>query len=283
MNRRALLAVVGSANALRPITGVGQEKRSAALGRTRRVGFMAPGSPDSSTSVLDPFREGLRLLGWEEGGNLAILDRWAEGQTERLSELAGKLIGADVDVLVTAGTAATYAASRRTSRVPIVMVGVGDPVGLGVVSSLARPGGNVTGLSLDSGELITMRLQLLRDIVPNLSRLAVIVRNDPGLGQRLVDIETIAGRLGIKVRGFEASTGQALQLAFIWLINDHSDAICVASGPLGPAKRAEIIALAAKARIPAIYPFRGFPAAGGLMSFGADEAELFRRAANFVA
>jgi putative tryptophan/tyrosine transport system substrate-binding protein len=159
-------------------------------------------------------------------------------------------------------------------------VAVADPVGQQIVNSLARPGGNATGLAQDSLELITTRLRLLKELVPKLSRLAVIVRNDPGLEQRLLDLRRVAEPMAIKVREFEAPTGGALQRAFMWL--DRSDAIYVASSPLGPAKRADIIARAAKARIPAIYPFRAFPAAGGLMSFGTDEKDLFRRAAIMV-
>jgi ABC-type uncharacterized transport system substrate-binding protein len=180
------------------------------------------------------------------------------------------------------GSAATLAAKSATFRIPIVFVAVADPVGQQIVNSLARPGGNATGLALDSLELITTRLRLLKGLVPKLSRLAVIVRNDPGLEQRLLDLRRVAEPMAIKVREFEAPTGGALQRAFMWLVNDRSDAIYVASGPLGPAKRADIIALAAKARIPAIYPFRAFPAAGGLMSFGTDEKDLFRRAAIMV-
>jgi putative ABC transport system substrate-binding protein len=165
---------------------------------------------------------------------------------------------------------------------PIVLVGIGDPVGLGIVNSLARPGGNVTGLSLSSIELSVKRLQLLQELNPGLGRVAVIMRNDPGLEQRSLDIRRTANRMGLEVVEFVVTTGRALELAFMWLRSDRCDAIYLASGPLGPAKRATIIALAAESRIPAIYSFRVFAAAGGLMSFAANEDHLFRRAAIFV-
>jgi ABC-type uncharacterized transport system substrate-binding protein len=283
MRRRDLLGLVGGGLVLPPFSVAAQQSKTAsALGRVPRIGFIAPGSQETAQGSLDAFREDLRPLGSGEDSNPVIVDRWAEGQAERLPGLAKQLIGSQVDALVTVGSAATLVAKSATSRVPIVFVAVADPVGQQIVSSLARPGGNATGLALDSLELITTRLRLLKEVVPRLGRLAVIVRNDPGLEQRLLDLRRVAEPMAIKVREFEAPTGGALQRAFMWLVNDRSDAIYVASGPLGPAKRADIIALAAKARIPAIYPFRAFPAAGGLMSFGTDEKDLFRRAAIMV-
>jgi putative ABC transport system substrate-binding protein len=250
--------------------------------KVARIGFIAPGSRKPNESLLDAFRDGLDDLGWAEDNDLVVLDRWAEARTERLPEIARELIGAGIDILVTAGTPATLAARTATATVPIVFVGVGDPVGAGIVNSLAQPGGNATGLSLSSGELIAKRFELLRDLVPGLQRVAVIARNDPGVEQRLLDIRTIADRMGIKVMEFVAATGRGLELAFRWLRSERYDALYVASGPLGPAKRAEIVALAADARLPAIYAFTVFPAAGGLVSFAADETDSFRRAAMFV-
>jgi putative ABC transport system substrate-binding protein len=151
-----------------------------------------------------------------------------------------------------------------------------------VVESLGQPGGNATGLSLTSSEAITERLELLRVLFPGLHRLAVIVRHDPGLDQKLQDIRSEAQRKGIEALMLEATTGKALELAFTRLRSERCEAIYVASGPLGPAKRARIIALAAEARLPAMYSFRIFPAEGGLMSFAADYGDLFRRATGFV-
>jgi putative ABC transport system substrate-binding protein len=246
-----------------------------------RIGFVQTGSWQENQSLLDAFRDHLSALGWTDGRNIAILDRWAEERTERLPGIVKELIGSGVAVLVTAGTPATLAAKRANATVSIVLVGVDDPVAIGVVESLAQPGGNATGLSLTSSELIAKRLQLLRELLPGLHRLAVIVRKDPGLEQKLQDVRSNAERMKIEVWLLEATTGTALELAFARLRVERCEAVYLASGPLGPAKRAQIIALAAESRLPALYSFRVFPVDGGLMSF-ADYGDLFRRAAGSV-
>ena len=255
-------------------------KPAAAEVKTPRIGFIQVGSREENQSLLDAFRGGLSALGWTDGGNIAIVDRWAEEQTDRLPGIVKELSGSGAAVLVTAGTLATLAAKRASATMPIVMVGVDDPVG--VVDSLGQPGGNVTGLSLSSTEATTERLELLRELVPGLHRLAVIVRDDPGLEQKLQDIRSDAKEKGIDTLMLEATTAKALELSFARLHTERSEAVYVASGPLGPVKRARIIALAAESRLPAIYSFRVFPADGGLMSFGVDYGDLFRRAARYV-
>jgi putative tryptophan/tyrosine transport system substrate-binding protein len=255
---------------------------SAAETKSPRIGFVEAGSRQENQSLLDAFRSGLSALGWTDGSNIAVLDRWAEEDTEQLPTIVKELIGSDVTVLVTAGTPATLAAKRASATLPIVFVGVDDPVSSGIVESLGQPGGNATGLSLTSSEVITERLELLRELVPGLHRLAVIVRDDPGLDQKLQDIRSEAQRKGIEALMLEATTAKALELAFARLRSDRSEAVYVASGPFGPVKRARTIALAAESRLPAIYSFRIFPVEGGLMSFAADYGDLFRRAAGFV-
>src|SRR5947209_7902931 len=283
MRRRDLLALAGGI-AIRPVVGVAQGNTAANSNpsKTPRIGVVFPISRDAAHGEVEALLDSLHALGWDNGGNIVVREHWADGHAERLPSIARQLVSSAVDMLVTVGTPATLAARKATTTVPIVFVGLGDPVGLRVVNSLARPGGNLTGISLESTGLITRRLELLREIVPHLGRLAVIARDDPGMEQRSLDIRGIASRMGVHAREFQAITGQAIELAFLWLTNDRADAIYVASGPLGPAKRAEIIALAAKARLPAIYSFRAFPAAGGLMSFGTDEKESFRQAATFI-
>jgi ABC-type uncharacterized transport system substrate-binding protein len=250
--------------------------------KVSRIGFMASGLRELNANLLDAFRHGLDEFGWVPDRDLIVLDRWAQEHTDRLPNLSRELIDAGAEILVTAGTPATLAARSVSATIPIVFVGVGDPVAVGFINSLTQPGGNATGLSLSSRELITRRLQLLQELVPTMRRLAVIIRNDPGLEQRLLDIRSSAERMGIKTVEFVAATGKALELAFLWLRSDRPDALYVASGPFGPSKRAEIVALAAQARIPAIYSFPAFTAAGGLMSFAPDENDLFRRAATYV-
>ena len=243
---------------------------------------MASGLRELNANLLDAFHRGLDEFGWVQDRDLIVLDRWAEEHMDRLPNIARELIDTGAEILVTAGTPATLAARSISATTPIVFVGVGDPVAVGVVKSVIQPGSNATGLSLSSRELITIRLQLLQELLPSLRRLAVIIRNDPGLEQRLLDIRSSSERLGIKTVEFVAATGKALELAFLWLRSDRPDALYVASGPLGPSKRAEIVALAAQARLPAIYAFPAFTASGGLMSLAPDQNDLFRRAAIYV-
>ena len=250
---------------------------------TPRIGFVEVGSRQENRSLLDAFRETLSALGWTDGSNIAIVERSAGERTEQLPGIIEKLIASGIAVLVTVGSPATLAASRASADTPIVLVGVDDPVGLGAVESLEQPGGNITGFSLSSAELIAQRLRLLQELVPGLRRLAVIVRADPGLEQKLQDIRRNAAEIGIEPLMLEAATGTALRLTFARLRAERSEALYVASGPLGPVKRAQLIALAFEARLPAIYSFRIFPLEGGLMSFSADYGDLFRRAAGYVA
>ena len=274
MRRRDLLLLaIGTAMAQRP---------AVAAVETPRIGFVQAGSRQDNQNLLDAFRTGLSALGWSDGANVEILDRWAEARTQRLPGIVKELIADGADILVTAGTPATLAAKRATAAVPIVFVGVDDPVALGVVEGLAQTRGNVTGLSLSSSELIATRLQLLQELVPDLRRLAVIVRRDPGLEQKLRDIRSKAASMGIEPLILEAPTGMGQHLAFMRLRGEGCEAVYVASGPLGPAKRAQLIALAAEARLPAIYSFRVFPRDGGLMSYGADYGDLFHRAAGLA-
>ena len=274
MRRRDLLLLAAGAAMTR--------NRALAESNTPRIGFVQVGLRQDNQGHLDAFRENLAALGWTDGSNIAVLDRWAEERAERLPGIVEELIRSGVAILVTAGTPATLAAKRASATIPIVLVGVDDPVALGVVASLAQPRGNVTGLSLSSSEVIAKRFQLLQELVSGLRRVAVIVRGDPGIEQKLQDIRADAAQMGIEPLMLQAGTGTALELAFARLRSERCEAVYVASGPLGPAKRAQLIALAADSRLPAIYSFRVFPVDGGLMSFGADYRDLFRRAAGFV-
>ena len=274
MRRRDLLLLAAGAAMTR--------NPALAESNTPRIGFVQVGLRQDNQGHLDAFRENLAALGWTDGSNIAVLDRWAEERAERLPGIVEELIRSGVAILVTAGTPATLAAKRASATIPIVLVGVDDPVALGVVASLAQPRGNVTGLSLSSSEVIAKRFQLLQELVSGLRRVAVIVRGDPGIEQKLQDIRADATQMRIEPLMLQAGTGTALELAFARLRSERCEAVYVASGPLGPAKRAQLIALAANSRLPAIYSFRVFPVDGGLMSFGADYRDLFRRAAGFV-
>jgi putative ABC transport system substrate-binding protein len=247
-----------------------------------RIGFIHPGSRQENQRLLDAFSETLSALGRTGGKDIVVFDRWADERAEALPTIIKELIGSGITALVTAGTPAALAAKRASTTLPIILVAVDDPVSLGVVESLGQPGGNATGLCLTSSEVITERLELLKELVPGLHRLAVIVRSDPGLDQKLQDIRREARGKGIEPLVLEAPTGKALELAFARLRGEPCQAVYLASGPLGPAKRILIIALAAESGLPAIYSFRVFPAEGGLISFAADYDDLFRRAAGFV-
>lgn len=276
MNRRELIGLIGAASAASAWNPV-----SAAV-EPRRIGLIGPGSWPASSHLTDAFRAGLSALGWADGDNFMILDRWSDDHSARLPSIAKELIASDVEILVTAGTVATRAAVTATTKLPIIMVGIGDPLSIRGVSSLERPGGNTTGLSLTSRAVAAERFQLLRELLPDLKRVAIIIRQEPGLEQRLSDIRSSADRIGLQHFAFEVTTGITVRLAFMRLQNDRCEALYLASGPLGPAKRADIIGRAATARLPAIYPFGEFTAGGGLMSFAADTSDLFRRAAGFV-
>ena len=276
MNRREFIGLIGAAG-----TASAWNPVSAAV-EPRRIGLIGPGSSQASQQLPDAFRAGLSALGWADGANVIILDRWSDDYSERLPRLAKELIASDVEILVTAGTAATRAAATATTKIPIVMVGIGDPLTIRGISSLERPGGNTTGLSLTSSAVAAERLQLLKELLPDLRRVAIIIRQEPGLEQRLSDIRSSADRMGLQHFAFEMTTGITVRLTFIHLQNDRCEALYLASGPMGPAKRAEIINRAATARLPAIYSFGEFTAGGGLMSFAADTSDLFRRAASFV-
>ena len=184
-----------------------------AAGQVRRIGVIGAGSRQANQSLLAAFRQGLAALGWNDE-DLMIVDRWADERAGQLSSLAAELVSSGADLLLTIGTPATLAARNATVRIPIVLVGVSDPVSMGAVDSLARPGGNATGLSLSSVDLIAKRFQLLQVLLPALRRVAVILRDDPGLEQTVLDIRNIANRMGLQLVEFVTPTGSALGLAF---------------------------------------------------------------------
>ena len=247
-----------------------------------RVGFIEAGSQQANQIFLS-FRDGLRALGWIDGNNIMILDRWAEARNDQLPDMVAGLIQSGVEVIVTNAPPATVAAKRATHAIPIVMVGPGDPVGLGIVDSLAHPGGNVTGLSSMSFDVNAKQLQLLKEAVPSLSRVAVMRAGGyVGEEQRWQLLRTAADTLGITLLSFEVAAQKDIEPAFTRLRAQSCDGLFVAAGGLTLANRAQIVHHAAELRLPAVYPFRGFPVVGGLMSYGTDYADLNRRAAAFV-
>ncbi|HEY7217172.1 MAG TPA: ABC transporter substrate-binding protein [Candidatus Binatia bacterium] len=249
-------------------------------GKMFRIGYLDPSTASGSAVFLDAFRQELAKLGWIEGKNIAIERRFSEGKSERVSELAAELVRLGVDLIVVTGTPTALAAKKATTTIPVVMTNVGDPVSAGLIASLARPGGNVTGLSSLSPELITKRLEILRDAVPNLDRIGVLRPGRTGQIQ-LKELRSAAGALKLKLEEIETQAN-GLESAFQTAKKKQVKAIMTTVTPSFFGERRRIVELAGKYKLPAIYPQDEFVEAGGLMSYGADYDDLYRRAANYV-
>jgi putative tryptophan/tyrosine transport system substrate-binding protein len=281
LNRR-LLVVDGLAGAVAwPLV-----VRAQAPARVPRIGYLNLRSGPIAQDAA--FLEGLAELGYVDGRNIRIDYRWAAGKPERLDELASELVRLDVDVIVTASVQAIQAAMRATSRVPIVMAAAADPVGSGLVASLARPGGNVTGLSLLSTELAAKRVALLRELLPELQlqRVAVLVQRTmpvaPPVALFIAASKQAAQQLGMQLIVFDAATADELAGAFAAMRREQAQALVVQVNPLSNDRSREIVELAARHRLPAMYDIRIFVDAGGLVSYGPSIAHSYRRAASYV-
>jgi putative tryptophan/tyrosine transport system substrate-binding protein len=249
-----------------------------------RIGYLSGGFPSSSAPRTEAFQEGLRELGYVEGKNILIEYRYAEGKFDRLSALAVELVRLKVDVVVTAGGGgATRAAKEATKVIPIVMAGDVDPVGQGSVTSLARPGGNVTGLSTLTPEISGKRLELLKEIVPKISRVAVLgTSTGPSTARLLQEVEPVAGAFGVKLQFLDIRSAKDIETAFRAATKGRAEGVLVLTGPVINTQRKQIADLAVKSRLPAIYPFPEYVDAGGLTSYSASIADLYRRAATYV-
>jgi len=248
-----------------------------------RIGFLGAASPSANAARIEAFRQGLRELGYVEGKNIVIEWRHAEGKFDRLSELAAELVRLKVDVIVTAGPPATRSAKEATSTISIVMAQDGDPVGSGFVASLARPGGNITGLATLSPELSGKQLELLKEIVPKLSRVAVFgASTGTTNAQNLRETELAAGALGIKLQYLDVLNPKDIETAFRAASKGRAEAVLVLGSPVLNSQRTQVVELAAKNRLPAVYGQPEFMDAGGLMFYGASTTEMFRRAATYV-
>ena len=254
-------------------------------GKIFRIGFLDQSTASGSAVLVDVFRQELSKLGWIEGKNIAIEYRFAEQKNERLSELAADLVRLKVDLIVVAGTVAALAAKSATTTIPIVMANAGDPVGAGLVASLARPGGNVTGNSGLGPQLNTKRLEILKDVIPKLARVGLL-RPSIGIAQdlQLKELRPAAVALKLKLEEIETQRGdpKGLESAFQTAKQKQVGAIMITTGNRFVAERKRIVELAVKYRLPAIYPQDEFVEAGGLMSYGADYDDFYRRAAVYV-
>jgi putative ABC transport system substrate-binding protein len=248
-----------------------------------RIGFLASGSPKAYSSRIEAFRQGLRQLGYVEGKTITIEYRYAEGLVDSLPELVADLVRLNVDVIVTSSTPATLALKNGTKTIPIVFVAIGDPVESGIVVSLARPGGNLTGLSHQLEDLEGKHLELLKEVVPKVSRVAVLgTTANPYRTNGLKRLDVVARSLNVQLQSVEIGEPKDLDSAFSQMTKARAGAVLLRGNALLSDQRIRIAELAARSRLPAIYWDRPFPEAGGLMSYGPSSADMFRRAATYV-
>ena len=246
-----------------------------------RIGYIGNGDPTTARPTLEAFRQGLNELGWIEGQTVTIEYRWAEGNPDRLPALAAELVQAKVDVIVLSGTPAIRAGREATRTIPIVFVSLADPVTLGVIANLARPGGNMTGVASQFEELITKQLQLLKETVPKVSRVALLHHAEiaPTV---LSEADTAARRLGFTARAVKASGGVELESAFTTMRRERAEAIHVLPSPFFNAHRGQLIELIAKHRLPAMFEFKTYVQDGGLISYGPSITDMHRGMASYV-
>jgi putative ABC transport system substrate-binding protein len=279
MNRRAFVAGLTTV-VVAPLVGETQPQRIS------RIGCLTHGSPppnSRSRAQWPTFEAHLRGLGYIAGENILLEYRWGQGSTERLAELAAELVRLKVDVIVTAGTPSTQAAMQATTTIPIVMIGAGDPLRSGLVIDLARPGGNVTGNTHLGAEVAAKRLQLLKEILPNLSRVAFLWNpaNASAL-HHFGDIQTAAQLLGVTVHSIQVREPNEFESAFIKMMRERPDALIMTADAMHEGHASRIVEFTARNRLPAMYQLRQYVEAGGLVSYGASNADLMRRAALYV-
>jgi putative ABC transport system substrate-binding protein len=278
MRRREFITLLGGAVAAAwPFAARAQQPT-----KLPTIGFLGPNTPALDSRRVGAFVQRLRELGWTENRTVAIEYRWAEGRVEHLAEIVAELVRLKVNVIVTSGTPPVVAAKQATSVIPIVFAAVGDPIGTGLVASLARPGGNVTGLSIQATDLAGKRLELLREIVPGLRRLAIVANADASPAMlEMVEVQATARALGLEVATHEIRRPEDIAPA-LESLNGRAEALYVCNDPLVTTNRIRINTLALGMRLPTIYNVREFVEAGGLMSYGPNFLDLYRRAADFV-
>jgi putative ABC transport system substrate-binding protein len=277
--RRKLIVALGASALTSPLASLAQQKPT----KVSRIGLLSPFSPADATPWHNSFRSGLRDLGWVEGKNVSIEYRYAEGKSERLPDLAADLVRLNVDVIVTTITPDAVAAKNATRTIPIVMALAGEPVASGLVESLARPGGNVTGLSQMTVELGGKRLELLKEIVPKLSRVNVLWEPRTAISALAwKEIQLPARKLGIELYSLEILNASDLPKAFETAVRARAGALAIMPGPVFTANLKQIANHAATSHLPSIYNVGDFAEAGGLVTYGPDRADLFRRAASYV-
>ena len=276
LKRREFITLLGGAAAW-PVAAQAQQP-----GKLPTIGFLGAATPSTTSPWISAFVQRLREFGWIEGRNIAIEYRWAEGRTERFAEIAAEFVRLKVDVIVTHSTAPVVAAKRATAVIPIVFAAVSDPVGTGLVASLARPGGNVTGLANQLSDTVGKKLEVLREVVPDLRRLAIIANvGNPAAVLEMGEAQAAARKLGLEVTTPEIRRAEDIAPAFEAL-KDRADALYICPDPLMNTNRTRINILAVGARLPTVHGVREYVEAGGLMSYGPNLPDLWRRAAEFI-
>jgi putative ABC transport system substrate-binding protein len=279
VRRREFIALVGGAIAC-PV-GVRAQQQA---GKVPRIGYLGVTSASDRPPLLDAFRQGLRELGWGEGQNIVIDYRFAEGRLDRLPDLAAELVRLKVDLIVSFGTQGVTPAKNATERIPIVMIAVRDPVGTGLIASLARPGGNVTGVSGYAGlETVAKQLELLKETVPKIRRVAILSNPANAYHQLAIREVNVAARsLGVQLHLLEARGPNEFDGAFAAMARERVGALLVLSDAVFNSHRTRIAELAARSRLPAVYGVRESVEAGGLMSYGPSFLDFHRRSAAYV-
>ena len=276
MKRREFIALLGSAAAALPLSAAAQPEFP-------RIGFMGNSTAALEANLLDAFREGLRELGYEEGRNIVIEYRWANGAYDYFPVLVAELIAAKVDAIVTAGTPAALAVKNATTNVPLVMVAVGDPIGTGLVPSLARPGGNLTGLSSIAPDLEGKRLQLLREVTPALSHVAMFINSlNPFHISSMEQARAAAQAMGIKLQLHDIRKSEDLDDAFTAIRKERPDALLILADRVFLHNRERIVDFANEQRLPNVSAYKELVEVGGLMSYGPSYEDMHKRAAIYV-
>ena len=279
IRRREIITLLGGAAASWPLPTRAQQPAMPV------IGFLNPFSPDGQTDRLRGFRQGLADAGYVEGVNLAIEYRWAEGHLGRLPTLAAELVHRRVVLIaVTGGPTPAFAAKGATATIPIIFTVGDDPVRLGLVASLARPGGNVTGINFFANELAAKRLELLRELVPSATRIAVLVNPAEATNTEstLKDVDSAANAMGLQIKKLNASTSREINETFANFARERPDAIFIGPDAFFTARRVQLALLAAFHRLPVIYPLRPYTEAGGLMSYGSDIVDAYRQVGSYA-
>lgn len=271
MRRRKFVALLGGVVAASPFAARAQQKAMPV------IGVLNTGSPSASSRPMGAFRQGLSEAGYVEGQNVAIEYRWAEGHYDRLPALAADLVGRKVDLIMASSPPSALAAKSATSTIPIVFRGGADPVGDGLIVSLARPGGNLTGVSFVADELTAKRLELLSELVPRAGVIALLVNPNNASAERVIrDVQEAARTKGLQLHVLKAGSESEIDTAFASLVQLHADALVVGADPFLSSRREQLVALASRSAVPSIYAWREFAASGGLISYGASLTAAYR-------